>query len=491
MNRPDKFLFSILAFGAGIFIASFLFIKFETIIFFLILIFAAFLWGFLLNKKIIFWVVVGFLFIAGIIFYQTDVYFRLKNSSAYLNSHYFLSRGIIDEEPEFKETSLWLTVKLKDDLKGRVLIKTKLYLKDFRYGDEVKFEGLFEEPKNYSDFDFKAYLAKGDIYSVINYPKIQILNRDQGLQFKAKLFKIKAAFQEKINQLLLEPEASFLSGLILGERQSLDKNLKNNLQRSGTSHLIALSGYNITIIISAVFSLLLFFGFRRSWAFWGALLAIIFFILMTGASPSIVRAGIMGILAIFSQRVGRLYHQRNILFLAGLIMIILNPKILRFDVAFQLSFMATLGLIYFSPFFEKIFLSDKKSFLNWRGNLAMTLSAQAAVLPLLISNFGYISLVAPLANILILIFIPITMSLGFLTGVFGLIFNFLGEIISWLAYAFLKYEIIVINFFGSLRFSSFSLGAWREITFWLSVISVVALFIFVYKRNNGRFSQKL
>jgi competence protein ComEC len=419
----------------------------------------------------------------GIISFQVSDYYGQKNSSVYLNGGFVKAIGIIYDEPEFKESSVWLRAELKDGYQGKVLIKTKPYAKDFQYGDEVSFEGKLEEPENFLDFDFKAYLAKEGIYSIVNYPKLEIVKNNQGSIIKSFLLKIKNSFEEKINSILPEPESSFLGGLLLGERQSLNADLKEKMQKSGTSHLIALSGYNITIICSAVLSLLLFFGLRRGTAFWLSVLFVALFVLMTGASASVVRAGIMGILFLLSQKIGRLYHPRNALFLAGLAMILINPKILRFDFAFQLSFAATLGLIYFYPFFERILKSDKSSFLNWRSILATTLSAQLAVLPLIILRFGYFPIVSPLSNIFILSLIPITMLLGFLVGSLGFVFFGLATIFGFLPYLLLKVEILIISFFGSFKFAIISLDKIREWVFWLAIVTVVILFVYLQKRR--------
>lgn len=419
----------------------------------------------------------------GIISFQISDYYGQKNSSAYLNGRFIKTTGIVYDEPEFKESSVWLRVELKDGYQGKILIKTKPYAKDFQYGDEIGFEGKLEEPQNFLDFDFKAYLAKEGIYSIVNYSKLEIVKNNQGSAIKSTLLKIKNSFEEKINEILPEPESSFLGGLLLGERQSMSQDLKEKMQKSGTTHLVALSGYNITIICSAVLSLLLFFGLRRNIAFWLSVLFIISFVLMTGASASVVRAGIMGILFLLSQRIGRLYHPRNALFLAGIVMILVNPKILRFDFAFQLSFAATLGLIYFYPFFGRIFKSDQPSFLSWRSILATTLSAQLAVLPLIILRFGYFPVVSPLSNIFILSLIPVTMLLGFLTGVLGFVFSGLAGVFGFLPYLLLKAEILIISFFGSLKFAIISLDKIREWIFWLAVGAVILLFIYIQKRK--------
>ncbi len=483
LNRPNIFLFSVISFGAGIFIASFLFIDWVGILLFLVLISCFSFWSFLCRKNLLIFAAFISIFFLGIVSFQISDYYGQKNSSAYLNDNFIKVLGIIYDEPEFKESSVWLRVELKDGYQGKVLIKTKPYAKDFQYGDEIYFEGRIEEPENFLDFDFKAYLAKEGIYSIINYPKLEIIKNNQGSAIKSFLLKIKNSFEEKIDSILPEPESSFLGGLLLGERQSLNADLKEKMQKSGTSHLVALSGYNITIICSAVLSLLLFFGLKRGTAFWLSVLFVVLFVLMTGASASVVRAGIMGILFLLSQKIGRLYHPRNALFLAGIIMILINPKILRFDFAFQLSFAATLGLIYFYPFFERILESDKSSFLNWRNILATTLSAQLAVLPLIILRFGYFPVVSPLSNIFILSLIPITMLLGFLSVMLGFILPGLAAVFGFLPYLMLKLEILIINFFGSLKFAIIYLDKIREWIFWLAIAIVVILFIYLQKRK--------
>lgn len=467
--------------------ASLIFVEWWIILSCLVLNFSFLFWAFLFKNKLLFWGLLVLIFIGGIIFYQGDDYFRQKNSSAYLNGQNIITaKAVIISEPEDKDSFIWLKAELVNGLRGKILIKARPHLIDFQYGDEVSFTGKFEAPQNFGDFDFKAYLAKESIYSAVNFPEIRIVSRNNGSSIKARLFKIKNTFEEQINRFLPEPEAGFLAGLILGARQNLSPDLKNNLQRSGTSHLIALSGYNITIVAAAVLSLFLFFGLNRRLAFCFSATVIILFVLMTGASASVVRAAIMGILLILGQRIGRIYYPRNALFLAVLIMIVLNPRILRFDLAFQLSAMATLGLIYFSPFFQKIFKAEQESFLNWRSNLATTLSAQVAVLPLLISGFGYFSPVAPISNVLLLTFIPITMLFGFLMVVGSLMFNLLGQVIGFGVYWLLKCEIGIINFFGSLKFSSISFGGQQELVFWLSIIFVVLFFLLVSRKKYGQ-----
>ncbi len=483
MNPPDKFLISILVLEAGIFLASIFSFSFFFLLIFVSLILIIFPWILFFYKKYLFPLFLFFIFIFGIGYYQLFDYFSLKNSSYYLIGKEISTSAILYQEIEEKEYSNWLRVKLLGKYQGRVLIKAGKDKGSFNYGDKILIKGKIEEIENFSDVDFKSYLIKEKIYAVINYPEIEFLEKYKYFSVKFYLIKIKNIFQEKINSVFLEPEASFLSGLLLGIKSNLSESFKENMVRSGTSHLIALSGYNITIISSFVLSVLLFLGLSRGSSFWLSVIFIILFILLTGASASVVRAGIMGILFILSQKLGYLYNPRNSLFFAGAIMTLFNPRILYFDIGFQLSFIATLGLIYFYPFFQEILKSKNKSFLNWKETFSLTISAQISVLPLLILHFGYFSFISLISNIVVLLFIPLSMFFGFLSVIVSFFVPFLGNIIGAFTHLILKFEIFMINFFGSLKIAGINLGNFQKLFFWLSLIFLILFILLVNKRK--------
>src|SRR3989344_1654201 len=208
---------------------------------------------------------------------------------------------------------------------------------------------------------------------------------------------------------------------------------------------------------------------------------------MTGAAASAVRAAVMGLLLLLALQVGRLYQIKNALILAGAIMVYLNPRVLVWDLGFQLSFTATLGLIYIEPILERWFsweekddmIQAKKNFFEKTARsakiiLATTLAAQIAVLPLLVVNFGQLSLIAPLANILVLPVIPLTMLAGFVAALAGLIFLSLGKILGWAAWLFLSYEIKIIELLAKIplaatnfKWSWLGGGIYYAILIWL------------------------
>jgi competence protein ComEC len=244
-------------------------------------------------------------------------------------------------------------------------------------------------------------------------------------------------------------EATFLSGLTIGARGTLRDELKTAMQQSGTTHLVALSGYNITILAYVVMSILLLFSSRRV-AFVIATLIIVCFVIMTGAEASVVRAAIVGFLVLVAREMGRGHSMRNIILCAGVMMVLLNPKILVFDVGFQLSFLALLGILYVRPALMMLFRISDASFLSWRDNLLTTLAAQLTTLPVLVINFGMFSPISLISNILILEFIPLTMALGFLTAFTSFISYHLSFILGLLTLIFLKIELWCIYTFARM-----------------------------------------
>ncbi|MDP4001538.1 MAG: ComEC/Rec2 family competence protein, partial [bacterium] len=189
------------------------------------------------------------------------------------------------------------------------------------------------------------------------------------------------------------------------------------------------------------------------YAFWVSVIVIIIFTIMTGASASVVRAAIMGLLLLFANGYGRLYDPKNSILLAGGVMIFLDPLALRFDVGFQLSFLAVLGLMYIGPILKEKF----KRIPEWFGLkeiFLMSISAQIMVAPLLAYIFHTFSLVSIPANLLVLPLMPLVMFFGFLTGVGGLIFDSLGRAIGLVVWVIASYQLHVVQWLGSLSFSA-------------------------------------
>lgn len=409
--------------------------------------------------------------------------------------------GVIADLPDRRPMSQKLVIEVQQVLIGErqikvtglALISVKRY-PEYQYGDRLAITGQLKEPENFhspvGEFDYKSYLAKSDIYSIVSYPEIKVLAHNQGNGIKSALFWLKQKFETAIEKLLPEPQASFLAGLTLGENRSLPPELSAAFQRTGTTHIVALSGYNISIIASFFMTIFGWLMLKRTWRFWLAALAIVFFTILTGASASVVRAAIMGILILVARQSGRMYSIRNALVFAGAVMVFLNPKILRFDIGFQLSFGATAGLIWLTPVFEKWFLKLPKDF-GLKEILIATLAAQLAVLPLLLIYFGQLALISPLVNLVILLFIPQTMLIGFLAGMVGMIWLTGAKILGWLAWLYLTFELWTIKFFAGLPLSSVKMHWGWPIAIIYYLILIGLLYLFYNKQKQEILVEKL
>ncbi len=330
----------------------------------------------------------------------------------------------------------------------------------YKIGDTLSVIGALQLPENFTpDFDYVQYLKNKNIRTTISYPKISLepsvrLSKSQELKiiFYKKIFAIKGSFQSAINRSLPAPYSAYLNGILLGTRQDIPIELTDAFNKTSTTHILAISGYNITIIAEALLFALVF-AMRRRKAFWVSVVVIIVFTVMTGASASVVRASVMGLLLLFANGYGRLYDPKNSILLAGGAMIFLDPLALRFDVGFQLSFLAVLGLMYIGPILKEKF----KKIPEWLGlkeTVLMSISAQIMVAPLLAYIFHTFSLVSIPANLLVLPLMPLTMLFGFLTGLGGLIIAPLGQAIGLVAWVIASYQLHVIQWLGSLSFSA-------------------------------------
>lgn len=354
---------------------------------------------------------------------------------------------------------------IPENLNEKILVLAEPF-PEYRYGDELTLTGRIALPKNFQDFDYISYLAKDQIFTIIHKPQVipiqgltldgdnltGFVERAQVGLFK-RIFYFKNSFEKSVGLSVPEPQAAFLNGVLLGSRQDIPKDIKDDFAATGVSHILAISGYNITLVSLVVMWFLLFF-FRRQTAFWFSVVAIVLFTILTGASASVVRSALMGGLVLLANRSGRIYDPKNSLTLAAFLMVLANPMILRYDIGFQLSFFATVGILYVAPLLSDYFKRVPNRF-NFRETFLMTFSAQLMVLPLILFYFHNFSLVALPANLIILPFIPLAMSLGFLTGMAGLIWSKLGMVIGALAWLVSSLILRVVKFFASLPFTSF------------------------------------
>jgi len=242
-------------------------------------------------------------------------------------------------------------------------------------------------------------------------------------------------FESIYKKTLPEPQSSLLSGIVLGSKSSLPQDLYQDFKKTGIMHIVVASGMNVTILASTMISFLLLFLSRRLAVVLSCIL-IWFYVGLAGGEAPIVRAGIMGSLTFLALFLGREAEAWRILGLTGFIMLFLDPQLL-FDLGFQLSFMATFGIIFFNPLFNSWF---KRIPAIIRNDLNQTLGAQIATLPIIVLSFGSYPLISPFVNLLIVVFLPIIMRLGLI----GLAV----PAVLWLTYPLLTYIVKVVEIFS-------------------------------------------
>ena len=481
----DKVFYAIcLGFICGVLLRSFVFINIFTIIFVSIIGLALILFFTLISKNrwgIIF-SIFALMFAFGILrFHLADkpAPYVLKSQT---DQKISLIGNIVDE-PNIGENSQRLTVEIEvEKSKVKILLTVKNQGEDFKYGDRVDFSGKLDKIENFitdqgKEFNYVNYLRKDGILYSMYYPKIEIISRDGGNFIKRGLFSIKEKFLEKINLVIPNPESLLMGGLILGERSSFTRDLRQSFVDTGTIHIVALSGYNVTIVAEWIMKVFSFLPY--SWGFGIGIFGIFLFIIMSGGSSTAIRAGVMASLALIARATGRNYDVARALILAGVAMILLNPLILVYDVSFQLSFIATVAVIFIAPRIERHFSWVTERF-QLRDIITVTCAVYVFVLPFILYKMGNLSLVALPANILILPFIPFTMFLGFMTGFLGSVFYILAIPFGYLSYFILHYELGVVNFFAHVPFASFTIPNFP----FLITLLIYAYFIYrLFGRN--------
>jgi competence protein ComEC len=313
------------------------------------------------------------------------------------NGHKVTLSGVVSEEVDPGANYQKVTVKVdmvnNQKTTGLVLISLAKYPELF-YGDVLEATGELTAPTNFSSFKYDKYLARYDIYSVMSWPQIKITN--QVNNWYAYLLNLKAKVYHLINATLPEPEAGLANALLLGYKGTLDTPEKEAFSCCGLSHIIAISGSHLTLLSVIAFDFLLFFGFSRRQSFKPTVIFLWFYTFLTGMQTSAWRSAIMGHLTLWGKNNGRQNSGGRLLFLAAAVMLLINPLLLRDDLGFQLSFLAMVALIYFCPLSEKIWGTG-----NLKSVIILTMATQLLTWPIAALNFGRFSVIAPLANLVV------------------------------------------------------------------------------------------
>lgn len=352
--------------------------------------------------------------------------------------------------PPQERGQAWRTLFHPDGGGSNISVSVPLY-PAVRYGDRLRVSGTLVKPEAFlSDngrvFDYPGYLALSNVYYQIKNVRSVVIGHGKGSWLKERLFLIRTGFLHRIGERFAEPGSALLAGLLLGEKSSLGPQLEEDFRKAGVIHIIVLSGFNITIIGTAVMYVLSGLPRRVSIVF--GIVFIVLFSIMTGASATVVRSAIMAVSGLLATLFYRVYDVPRALFLAAFLMVLFEPGVLIFDPSFQLSFLSTIGLIYLSPLIERRLMWCRET---PRTILTATLSTQLFVLPYLLYSIGDVSLVSIFTNLAILPTIPFAMLFGFVATLTPLV---VAIVPVTLAHALLAYIFIVVRFFANLPFAT-------------------------------------
>ncbi|MFN3188309.1 MAG: ComEC/Rec2 family competence protein [Candidatus Paceibacteria bacterium] len=363
--------------------------------------------------------------------------------------------GQVAREPEERERSIQLFVQVKDS-QDIVLVSVDRF-SEISYGDVVIVKGRLEIPESFvTDFNrtflYSEYLKAKGVQFRISFAQVEVLESGEGNIVIASLLSFKKAFVAKLGTVLSEPQSGLGVGLLLGVKRALGEELEEAFRKTGIIHIVVLSGYNVMLVVAFVLFILGTFLPFVARALFG-IVAIVLFALLVGLSPTVVRASIMAVLVLLAPLLGRQYNLMRALVVAGCGMILINPYILLYDVGFQLSFLATLGLILVAPQFELLLMRAPNT-LKVREFFIATLATQVAVSPLLLYQIGELSLIALVVNVLVLPMVGVAMLLTFITGLMAFVSLPLASIAAVPTHFSLLYIIECARFFAGVPYAT-------------------------------------
>jgi competence protein ComEC len=433
-----------------------------------------------------------FAFFLGAARYQINVpRFNAFHIAFYNDREYdLLITGYITEPPDYRDTYTNLRVEVEKvdtgdgdlDANGLILVRAPSN-QTFEYGQRIRLRGRLRTPPENEDFSYRDYLAAKNIHSYMTSPVITILPGKGGNPLLDALYAFKQRSFDNIYRLFPDPESSLLAGILLGVDTGLKSELQEAFKNTGTAHIIAISGFNISIIAGIFVTYFSRFLGERRGAFL-AVTAIILYTILVGGDAAVVRAAFMGTVALFAKQVGRRQFALNTLLFVAVGMCLWNPLYL-WDVGFQLSFFATLGLILyaapFSEFANRIITkylptsSGEKAAKLLSEFVLLTLAAQLTTIPIMAYHFQRISLVSFLANPFILPAQPAVMILGGLAVLLSHAWFALGQLAAWVAWPFVVYTIRIVEIFDRVPHGTIFLGdfsIWFVIVFYAALLSL-------------------
>lgn len=397
--------------------------------------------------------------------------------------------GVIVSEPDEREKGVRFTIKLisintthgvEKIIPTKIIATDGLYSHLF-YGDKIKISGTVTLPESFEGdngktFNYPQYLAKDKIFYIIDQPNFSFISHHNGHVVIEWLLRLKQKYNKNLDAVISFPESRLGAGLTIAGKKALPPSVLEEFKITGTMQIIVLSGYNITIVAQTAIALLSFLPLTYSSIV--AVIMLSLFTIMAGATATMVRACVMAFVALLAQVLHRTYNVTRSLLFAGFIMLLLNPMLLLYDPSFQLSFLATYGLLVVSPLIAPYLVWVPKR-LELRNVTQATFAAQIFVSPYLLYQTGQLSWVAFPTNLLLTLFIPVTMLLSFLAGMLTFVSHLLASPCALVAFVLLRYELTVVHYFSTIPgalLSVFSFPLWLTVM-WYGCYGVIIIIL--------------
>ncbi|MGB7338687.1 MAG: ComEC/Rec2 family competence protein [Phototrophicaceae bacterium] len=383
--------------------------------------------------------------------------------------------GVIVAEPDFRDDRLQIrlaaeTIQFGAEMantSGLILVNAPR-VNDVAYGDRIQVTGLLTIPATYDTFSYSDFLAREGIYSVMELAIVEVINHDEGNPLFAWLLDSKNHLMNRVNDALPDPESALLIGILLGNERGIDPKLSEAFTRVGASHVIAISGFNMAIIAGLVMGILEKPFNKRKWiATVIGVLVLAIYTLLVGANAAVVRAAIMSSMVFIAPQLNRRSYIPASLVFVALVMSAQNPLVL-WDLSFQLSFFAVLGLVLFTEPLERQFkrllhgilpnpIAERVgAFLN--EPIVVSIAALIMTMPLIILYFGRLSLVSLLVNLLIVPVQALILLCGGLALIIAIFAPSLAQIFFWLDLVLLRWTIGVVRYFGDFAYADIEIS---------------------------------
>ena len=358
----------------------------------------------------------------------------------------------------------------------------------FRYGDRLELQGSIEEPTQFGDFDYPAYLATQGIHAVMGFPEVRLIGEGDGNPILEKVYDLRRNISEELDQALPEPQASLAQALLLGIRSRLPSEITDDFRATGTSHLLAVSGLHVgTVLILTLAASIWLIGRRRQLYLLIPLVVIWSYALLSGFATPVERAAIMGSVYLAALALGRPKSSLPALALAAAIMAGIEPQVLQ-QVSFQLSFTAIAGIaiVAESEVWSKWGLSGiglespglRRNFARWLLMAAVaSVAATVATLPLIAFNFHRIPTVGIPATILALPAVPVILATSAAAAVANAVHPVFGDFFGWLAWVPLELLIRIIDLFASVPGSVIAVPKFSGLLVWVYYGAIAGLLI--------------